>query len=366
MFSEVAYKNADACRFCWMCRHLCPVSLKTGKEINSARARGLLVSMVKRGCEYDATMAENMWECVLCGACSNDCASGFEPRTFIREGRSIALAEGLAPKNVAALASTVLETGNIYGAKDLQEALKDELAGLPETAPVLLYIGEVASVETPEIAKAAMHLLKKAGVSFTVLKDEPVSGAYMGDLMGFVDEVRRQAVKLTAAIDASGAETVVVLDAMDARIVKHEYAEWNCAPKAEVLTATSYFAQLAAEGKLSIRKQSGVVSLHDAGALSRDLGETEPARALLSAMGYENSEMFRNRDLAKASGGALLKRYDARLAKMLASGRWEDLTRLGLSHMVTEAPGSFAALSLAIPAGCELSDLLVLLDKAAD
>ena len=341
MFSEVAYKNADACRFCWMCRHLCPVSLKTGKEINSARARGLLVSMVKRGSEYDATMAENMWECVLCGACSNDCASGFEPRTFIREGRSIALAEGLAPKNVAALASTVLETGNIYGAKDLRENLKDELAGLPETAPVLLYIGEVASVET-------------------------VSGAYMGDLMGFVDEVRRQAVKLTAAIDASGAETVVVLDAMDARILKHEYAEWNCAPKAEVLTATSYFAQLAAEGKLSIRKQSGVVSLHDAGALSRDLGETEPARALLAAMGYENKEMFRNRDLAKASGGALLKRYDARLAKMLASGRWEDLTRLGLSHMVTEAPGSFAALSLAIPAGCELSDLLVLLDKAAD
>ena len=366
MFSEVAYKNADACRFCWMCRHLCPVSLKTGKEINSARARGLLVSMVKRGSEYDATMAENMWECVLCGACSNDCASGFEPRTFIREGRSIALAEGLAPKNVAALASTVLETGNIYGAKDLRENLKDELAGLPETAPVLLYIGEVASVETPEIAKAAIRLLKKAGVSFTVLKDEPVSGAYMGDLMGFVDEVRRQAVKLTAAIDASGAETVVVLDAMDARIVKHEYAEWNCAPKAEVLTATSYFAQLAAEGKLSIRKQSGVVSLHDAGALSRDLGETEPARALLSAMGYENSEMFRNRDLAKASGGALLKHYDPRLAKMLASGRWEDLTRLGLSHMVTEAPGSFAALSLAIPAGCELSDLLVLLDKAVD
>ena len=165
MFSEVAYKNADACRFCWMCRHLCPVSLKTGKEINSARARGLLVSMVKRGSEYDATMAENMWECVLCGACSNDCASGFEPRTFIREGRSIALAEGLAPKNVAALASTVLETGNIYGAKDLQEALKDELAGLPETAPVLLYIGEVASVETPEIAKAAMRLRRVHGRS---------------------------------------------------------------------------------------------------------------------------------------------------------------------------------------------------------
>lgn len=366
MFSEVAYKNADACRFCWMCRHLCPVSLKTGKEINSARARGLLVSMVKRGREYDATMAENMWQCALCGACTNDCASGFEPRTFIREGRSIALAEGLAPKAVADLVETYLSTGSLYGAEDPQAALKDDLAGLPETAPVLLYIGEVASVQTPEIARAAMHLLKKAGVSFTVLKNEPASGAYMGDLMGFVDEVRQQAMKLSAAIDASGAETVVVLDAMDARIMKHEYADWNCAPKAAVVTATSYFAQLVASGKLTVKPQTGVVSIHDAGALSRELGETEPVRALVRAMGYENSEMFRNRDLAKSTGGALLQRYDARLAKMLAEGRWEDLTRLGLHTIVTEAPGSYAALSLAIPEGCTLSDVLVLLDKATD
>ena len=46
MFSEKAYKNAEACRFCWMCRHLCPVQLVTGKETNTPRAKGLLVSMI--------------------------------------------------------------------------------------------------------------------------------------------------------------------------------------------------------------------------------------------------------------------------------------------------------------------------------
>ena len=56
MFTDSAYNNADACRFCWMCRHLCPISNVTGKEINSARAKGLLVSLVKRGAEFDATM----------------------------------------------------------------------------------------------------------------------------------------------------------------------------------------------------------------------------------------------------------------------------------------------------------------------
>ena len=42
MFSEKSKKNADACRFCWMCRHLCPVQLVTGKETNTPRAKGLL------------------------------------------------------------------------------------------------------------------------------------------------------------------------------------------------------------------------------------------------------------------------------------------------------------------------------------
>ena len=41
MFSEKSKKNADACRFCWMCRHLCPVQLVTGKETNTPRAKGL-------------------------------------------------------------------------------------------------------------------------------------------------------------------------------------------------------------------------------------------------------------------------------------------------------------------------------------
>ena len=41
MFSEKAKKHADACRFCYMCRHLCPIELVTGKENNTPRAKAL-------------------------------------------------------------------------------------------------------------------------------------------------------------------------------------------------------------------------------------------------------------------------------------------------------------------------------------
>ncbi len=363
MFTETAYKNAEACRFCWMCRHLCPICNKTGNEVNSAHAKGLLVSMTKRGHEYEPSMAKAMWECCLCGACTNDCATGYEPRSYIREARSEAIAKDIAPADVMAVVDKMLETGNMYGAANLQEKL--DLAGIPTCGKVLLYIGEVASYEVPEIAKAAMSLLKKAGVEFAVLKDEPTSGAYMGDMIGFVDEVRQQALKASKAIEASGAETVIVLDPIDARIMKHEYAEWNCAPKAVILTATSFFANLVTSGALKLNKLEGVVSIHDAGALSRDLDETAPIRELVTALGLDIHEMYRHNDLAMSCGGALLKQYDPAMAALTCEGRWYDVERIDSNCIVTEAPGSYAVLSSKVPEGYEISDYLFLLDKAS-
>ena len=49
MISQNAMRHAEKCRFCFMCRHLCPVQLQTGKEINTPRAKGLVLSMVNKG-----------------------------------------------------------------------------------------------------------------------------------------------------------------------------------------------------------------------------------------------------------------------------------------------------------------------------
>lgn len=368
LLSSKAKTNADACRFCWMCRHVCPVGLQTGKEVNNARAKGLLLSLTERGTEYDESMAETMWECVLCSSCSNDCATGYEPPVFIREARTQAVIEGLVPPNVKRVMDTAMANGNIYGttAGDKLAALGNKLSGLPEKADTLLYIGDVTAAKTPQIAAAAAALLEKAGISFTVLKNEPSSGAYLGDLIGFMEEIRNLGRILSAEIDAAGAKTVVVLDPIDARIMKHEYSAWGIAPQAKILTATSYFAQLIESGKLRPKKPDhlDVVTFHDAGALSRDMDETEPGRMILVAMGIKVSEMFLHGKLAKSSGGALLQCYSPDLSALLARGRWEDAVRTGITTLVTEAPGSYTALKPETPDGMELRDLLVMLADA--
>ncbi len=368
MFSDISKKNADACRFCWMCRHICPVGQQTGKEANNARAKGLLVSMSNRGMEFDTSIANTMWECVLCGSCSNDCATGYEPPIFIREARTKAIVENLAPKKVQKLYDTILKTDNIYGInpKNKFDLIKNKLAGLPKKADALLYIGEVAAIRTPSIAKAIITLLNKAGVNFTVLSDEPSSGAYLGDLVGFVEDVRSCGVNLTKMIDSSCAKTVIVLDPIDTRVMKHEYPKWNITPKAQTITITAFIADLIAQGKLKPGKIDKIVTFHDAGALSRDLNETQPSRYILSSMGLTLKEMFLNRDLSRSSGGALFLLYEPETATMLASGRWCDAKRTEAKILVTEAPGSYAALSSLVPDGMQLFDIFELLAQACN
>jgi len=356
MIGPNALKNADNCRFCWMCRHLCPVGLKTGKEINTPRAKALLLSMAERGMKYDASMAQAMYECVLCGACTNDCVTGFDPAVFIREARSAAAAEELLPSGVAAVLNNIEKTGNIYGRK------KNKFETGGNNADILLYTGEVASEKTPDMVKAYISLLKKSGTDFFMLENEESSGTFSGDLIGFVEETRIQAKACSNQINNTGAKTIIVLDPWEAATMIQRYGEWGFPIRAEVKTAPVFMEGLVRQGKLKPLKKSGTVSYHDSSRLARDLEIHDSPRFLLESMGYTIVEMFRNKRLAKCCGSSLLKAYAPELALLTAEGRWEDFLMTEAETMVTACPQSYELLSQKIPDGKKLVDLFELLN----
>lgn len=357
MISQLANKHADKCRFCWMCRHLCPVQLQTGKEINTPRAKGLLLSMTARGKEFDADMAQAMYECLLCDACTNDCATGYEPPLFIREARTEAVVKELAPKAVKELIDNVERTGNIYG--------KEKPSfGTEGTGDILVYVGEAASFNTPDMVKAFLSLLDKAGVSYMVLKEEPASGAMLADLMGYVEEVQQQAKACAETVNSSGAKMVAVLDSYDAEIMKQKYPGWGCEIKADLISAVSYIDKLVKEGRLAIRgKVTGVAAYHDDDRSARTFHEFTPARELAKAAGYELVEMFNKERLAKSCGTTLANAYMPEIVKKISAGRWDDLLRTDAEIMITANPQSYQCLSLEIPQGRQLADIFEVLDS---
>ena len=69
-FTKRCQEIIDACRFCWMCRHICPIGNATGQERNTSRARALSLSLVMRdAAKLEADIVDNVYECALCGGC---------------------------------------------------------------------------------------------------------------------------------------------------------------------------------------------------------------------------------------------------------------------------------------------------------
>ena len=356
MISQNALKHANKCRFCWMCRHLCPVQLQTGKEINTPRAKGLLLSMNQRGKAFTPDEAQAMYECLLCDACTNDCATGYQPPLYIREARTEAVVNDIAPKAVMQLIDNIERSGNIYG--EAKPAFAGEAA-----ADTLLYIGEVAAMKVPEMAEAFLGLMKKAGVKIMTLADEPASGVMLGDLMGYTAEVQEQAKACADAINASGAKTVVVLDSYDAEIMAQKYGEWGCEIKAEIVTATAFTAKLIEEGKIAPKApRSTLAACHDDDRLARTFHEFDPIRTIGKAAGYELTDMFNHGKLAKSAGTAVALGYMPEITKKVAAGRWDDLARTEAKIMLTANPEAYLCLAQAVPEGMTLVDLYSALD----
>lgn len=358
MYSEKARKHADACRFCWMCRHLCPIEACTGMETGTPRAKGLLVSMFERGYHMDENSAQTMYECMMCGACTNDCKTGFEPPIFIREARTQALLNDLVPAAVQRVIDRLSETGNIYGAK---ESLVN-LSGISESSETLIWLGATAKYSVPQVAQALISLLKKAEIDFAILKNEPASGSALGDLVGFIEDVRIQAKKASEAVLSTGAKTLVVLDSYDAALMLHEYKDWGV-EMPNIITATAFVDGLVKEGKLKPRKEELLVSYHDGSRLARDLDEHQPARDLLKAMGMTIDEMFRNRRLAKCCGSSVAGQYMPKIRKGAAENRWADIMRREAKILVAACPQSTEAFIPTVPEGYIYKDLFVLLDE---
>ena len=252
MLSQEAITHAGACSICWMCRHLCPIGYVTGREIHFPRGKATLVSLSARGNDVMDESAQAMYDCLLCNSCANWCETGYQPVKFIREARRELVVRGALPESIAKVVDGTLNNGGcIYGEKHFTGALKEAVDRLPDKARVLLVMGDTIAMRRPEIGLAAMSLMRKAAINFTVLKEEPSPANDLYDLIGELEDVQIYAQAFQKAVHQTGCETVVVLDPYAARILIEDYPRWGCAIQ-NIRTGTAFFAGLLEKGTLRV------------------------------------------------------------------------------------------------------------------
>ena len=346
-FTQKAKEHIDACRFCWMCHHVCPIGNATGLERNTARARALGLSMVAReAIEYSDDIISNVYECSLCGACMTDCVTGWDPVMFTKEARLGAALDGKLPEYVTRMLQNLSEKGNVYGAE------KNTNIPVFEDGETLFFLGE--DTRAKGCAKYAVELLKKAGVSFALLEDEPNSGYSMDFLVGAAAETR--AMMENCAKVLNGYKKVICYDPADAKVMKREYKEWGIDLRAEVVTFTSFLAELISSGAIKPQKKATKFMPQESPILARDLEETQPIRDILASLG-EVSEMLLSGKYTQLAGNLIMNEYMPEVMEKVAKNRWINAMNMGVETLVTTSTAEHILLEKTKPEGANLLKL---------
>lgn len=354
-------KNAetiDACRFCWMCRHICPIGNATGQERNNARGRAISLSLVQRGAASPEDVADNVYECALCGACTKECVTGWDPVAAIKDVRLQLALDGLLPAYIQRLLDHIAQTGNPYGAAALDGELEEAIASLPKQADTLLFLGADARYKAPKAAVNAIRLLQKLGVSFTVRMDEPDSGYTLDTLVGAAEETRQ--TMQAAAGTLADYKTVIAFDPADAKVFLREYKEWDIPLKAEAVTFTRFVAGRIENGAYAFKKTGKTVTIQDPALLARDLEETEPLRRAAGACADIREMLLHGKDVMWA-GNLLMSEWMPQAMARTAQERWADAAATGADALITASPSEYAVLAKEKPADMELLSLEELL-----
>lgn len=341
--TEKSKNIIDNCRFCWMCRHICPIGNATGLERNTARARAMGASLVVRGATELKEISANVYECTLCGACTNNCMTGFDPKVFIQELKTEIVLNGLMPDYITALVERYAQTGNVFGTetcKCLEELYSQD-------GEVALFVGQTALYKSPESVKNAVEVLKKSGVSVALDKNQD-SGAALWFLTGKTQETQNTAKACAEMLNKY--QTVVIYDPVDLKLMLHEYKEWGIEITAKIVGFNEYLLSFIESGKLNVKKSAKEYSLQDNYAYARELDDCTTGRTLIAKVGVVKDMLLIGKE-ANLAGQLIMAEYMPDVMTQVAEDRWFNAKNMDCKTIVTENPDEYVALKATCPEG---------------
>lgn len=337
------YKNdIDNCRYCWMCRHVCTQGRVTREEGHTARALGLLLAAIERGArKFDAETAERLYQCCQCGYCTEWCVSDFRAAKYIRAAREDIYTDHyeLLPAPIVEALAKVKANGHPYSVENAESF--EAVSG----GENLLFLGSAARYLRPATGKAAVSLMKKLKVPFTLLENEPASGFWMWNLgAGYPFGLQR--ILCAKAIKESGCKRLVVVSPADYYLFKAEYAD---------LLDGVEIAALPVFAGADLAKVIGNASYSESSYYARWAGLTVAPESA--------GKLFWKGAQSRSTGANLLPTYPE-MAKAIADTLFVSASEDGVTKLVVSGAEDMAALSAADTKGIEIAELIELLDAS--
>jgi len=352
--------TTDFCRYCLMCRHVCPVGHVTRLETLTPHGWGLTVASVKRGLlEWNPETVEVMYSCADCGTCRSFCVTDQPLPEAIAAVRAEIVQKKLAPPVVYELDEALKQWGNPY-----QKQAPQAAQGNGETA---LFVGDDAQYLWPSALEAALKLLEAVGVRPVLIGIGRNSG-YLASSLGLPETAVALAKANLQELQASGASRLLVLTPGDFFTFTQLYDERLGIERPQnvaVQEVIPFLAEQLEAGHLKFKRSSESIpyTYLDPTHTVRVKTRVDAPRKLLSAVMPEpGREVFWREVRAHACGDTALQFTNPPISRHLTYARLGDAAETGARKVITEDAGCLNQLSQHAPTfGLEVQGLYELL-----
>ncbi|MBI4245817.1 MAG: 4Fe-4S dicluster domain-containing protein [Candidatus Rokubacteria bacterium] len=312
-FSWKRRLDFDACVECGRCQAACPAHMA-----GSALSPKQIIVKLKRHLHGELPgpihgeliKPEELWACTTCMACVEECPAFIDiVDTIIDLRRHLALSEGALPSTAPQSLQNIQRAGNPWGlpaAERLGWAQGLDVPVMRDGMEVeyLYWVGCSASYDkrNQAIARAVVKILKAAGVSFAVMREERCHGEVARRLG---EEYLYQTVQ-QENVEALGRyrfRRVITHCPHCFNTIKNEFPQFG--GTYEVLHHSVVIQELIASGRITPKKPiDATIAFHDSCYLGRYNGITEAPREVARAVpGVKLVEMPRNRARGLCCGG---------------------------------------------------------------
>ena len=236
--------------------------------------------------------------------------------------------------------TNTIEEYNIYETYKEKGIENKETEGNDE---LFYYIG-CESMKFPEVIKANIQILKKAGIKFSTNLEKKVCCGGPAFNIRDMETAIKFANKNKKLIEATGAKTIVSDCPGCILTLTKRYENAGIKIEKEILHIVQYFRKLFDDGKLKIDKripeEFKKITIHDPCLIARNLNDTESIRGILNEIpDMEIVEPIYNKEYVHCCGWSGTAHWaDKDLAVREARNRINELKETGAKYFISACP----------------------------